>query len=295
MKRLIPALFLAICLVTCLAACASAPPPRADVELPARFENGMVYLNVSVNGAEPVWMNLDNGTSPSAIRLDYAQSLGLRLKKAAGWGTGIGSQPVEFFNTTADLTAGGNTRHIDFSASRLDGLTGPDGKPLAGVLGYSFLKGRILVIDYPNSRAWFAARTEPCACDLPMGEDFNIPTVPVTVAGQRMTALIDSGGMYELLATPAAVAKAGLQDHAERGRPMTSYGYAGAQAVKVGHAPVVIVGDIRRDNPTTVYSTFGTSPLKSEAALGALFLKNYRVTLDYRARKVRLEGARTDP
>lgn len=281
MKHLLFVLFAVLCLTV--------PARAADVELPAAFRNGMVYLRVSVNGADPVWMNLDNGTSPSAIRLEYARSLGLKLKKAAGWGTGIGHQPVEFFNTEADLTAGQDTRHIDFAASRLDGMTGPDGKPLAGVLGHSFLKGRILVIDYPANRAWFADRVGPCGCDLPMGEDFNIPTVPVTIAGHRMKALIDSGGMYELLVTPAGVRTAGLQAHADAGHARTSYGYAGAQEVRVGTAPDITVGSIRRDRPLTVYGPFGNSPLKSQAALGALFLKDYRVTLNYRARKVRLE------
>jgi hypothetical protein len=281
MKHAFAALLIALFLLS--------PARAADVELPAVFHDGLVYLKVSVNGAEPVWMNLDNGTSPSAISLDYARSLHLKLDKAAGWGTGIGHKPVEFFNTRADLTAGDSTRRIDFAASRLDGMTGPDGRPLAGVIGHSFLKDRIIVIDYPRNRVWFTTRPEPCGCDLPMGEDFNIPTVPVTIAGRRMTALIDSGGMYELLITPSGVRTAGLQAYAEAGRPRTSYGYAGAQQVRVGTAPDVVVGKIRRDNPSAVYGAFGTSPLKSQAALGAMFLKDYRVTLDYRARKVRFQ------
>ena len=275
--------------VLLLSACTPTSGRAQDVDLPAVFRDGLVYLKVSVNGAPPVWMNLDNGTSPSAISLDYARSLGLKLEKAAGWGTGIGHKPVEFFNTRADVTAGAGTRRIDFAASRLDGMTGPDGKPIAGVLGHSCLAGRILVIDYPRNRVWFTSRLEPCGCDLPMGEDFNIPTVPVSVGGHRMTALIDSGGMYELLVTPAGVRKAGLQAYAEAGKPRTSYGYAGAQTVHVGVAPDLVVGAIRRNKPSTVYGAFGTSPLKSQAALGAMFLKDYRVTLNYRARKVRLQ------
>jgi len=276
-------------LMLALTACASAPAQQADIELPAAFHDGLVYVRVSVNGASPVWMDLDDGTSPSAIDLDYARSLGLTLKPGAGSGTGIGTERIEFFNTTADLTAGASSRRIDFSASRLKGMTGPDGRPLAGVLGYSFLAGKILIIDYPRQRVVFAAQSAPCACDLPMGFDTNIPTVPVTVAGHRMTALIDSGGQYELLATPAAVRQAGLDAYAVQGRSVTGYGYAGAQGVRIGHAPYVTVGSIRKDNPETVYSTFGTSPLKAEAALGAWFLRDYRVTLNYRARTVRLE------
>ncbi|WP_443749890.1 aspartyl protease family protein [Asticcacaulis solisilvae] len=284
MKRLAAVLSLAV-----LSACASAPAQQADIALPAAFHDGMVYVQVSVNGAAPVWMDLDDGTSPSAIDLDYARSLGLALKPGAGSGTGIGTERVEFFNTSADLAAGAVSRKIDFSASRLKGMVGPDGKPLMGVLGYSFLAGRILVIDYPNQKVIFAATSKPCACDLPMGLDTNIPTVPVTIAGHRMTALIDSGGMYDLLATPAAVRLAGLETWAAQGRPVTGYGYAGAQGVKIGQAPDVAVGAIRKETPETVYGTFGTSPLKAEAALGARFLEGYRVTLNYRARTVRIE------
>lgn len=280
---------LALLFLIPLSACASAPAQPADIALPAVFRDGLVYIQVSVDGAPPVWMDLDDGTSPSAIDLDYARSLGLKLKPGAGSGTGIGTERVTFFNTSAELSTGGAVRRIDFSASRLKGMTGPDGKQLAGVLGYSFLAGKILVIDYPRQTVAFTASAPPCTCDLPMGLDTNIPTVPVTIAGHRMTALIDSGGMYDLLATPAAVKLAGLESYAGRGVPVTGYGYAGAQGVRIGRAPDVTVGSIVKTNPETVYGTFGTSPLKAEAALGARFLKDYRVTLNYRARTVRLE------
>jgi hypothetical protein len=279
----------ALLLMLAVTSCASAPAKQADIELPAAFRDGLVYIRVSVDGAPPVWMNLDDGTSPSAIDLDYARSLGLTLKPGAGSATGIGSERIEFFNTSAELAAGASSRRIDFSASRLKGMTGPDGRPLAGVLGYSFLAGKILVIDYPGQRVFFAAQSAPCTCDLPMGLDTNIPTVPVTIAGHRMTALVDSGGQYELFATPAAVKSAGLETFAAQGRSVTGYGYAGAQGVHIGRAPDVTVGSIRKDNPEAVYSTFGTSPLKAQAAIGAWFLKDYRVILNYRARTVRIE------
>lgn len=281
----------AACLAAALSACASTPQQQADVVLPAVFRDGLVYIQVSVDGAAPVWMNLDDGTSPSAIDLDYARSLGLRLKPGVGSATGIGSERIEFFNTSAELAAGASSRRIDFSASRLKGMLGPNGKPLAGVLGYSFLAGRILVVDYPNQTVTFAEISKPCICDLPMGFDTNIPTVRATIGGHAVTALIDSGGQYDLFATPAAVKLAGLQAQVDKARSVTGYGYAGAQGVRIGHAPDITVGSIRKDNPETVYGTFGTSPLKAQAALGARFLKDYRVTLNYRARTVRLEPA----
>ncbi len=281
---------ISLLVVLSLTGCASTPAaPMADTPLPATFKDGFAYLKVSVNGAPEVWMELDDGTSPSAIDLGYAKSLGLALKPGAGSGTGFGTQKISFFNTRATLAAGASTRTIDFSAAPLTGLTGPDGQPLMGVLGYSFLKDRIIVIDYPRGEVRFLAASPPCACDLPMGIDNDIPTVPLTIAGHRMTALVDSGGAYELLVTPAGVKAAGLEADAAQARPVTGYGYAGAQAVAIGTAPGFDVGTIARQNPSTVYATFGTAPLKTPAALGTWFLRNYKVTLNYRARTVRFE------
>lgn len=281
---------ISFCLVLGLTACATTAPPEAtDTSLPSTFKDGFAYVRVSVNGAAPVWMEIDDGTSPSAIDLDYAKSLRLVLKAGAGSGTGFGTQKIQFFNTQATVTAGDVARTIDFSAAPLTGLVGPDGQPLMGVLGYSFLKDRIVVIDYPKGEVRFQASSAPCTCDLHMGVDNDIPTVPVTIAGHAMTALVDSGGAYELLVTPPGVAAAGLQAEAAAAKPVTGYGYAGQQAAAIGTAPGFRVGGITRANPSTVYSTFGTAPLKTQAALGTWFLRNYKVTLNYRARTVRFE------
>lgn len=273
-----------------LSACASTPQPAADIVLPSAFRDGAVFVEVSVNGASPRWMGLDDGTSPSVLDLDYAKSLGLALKPGAGAGTGFGTQKIQFFNTTVDIASGGAVRnHVDFSAAPLTGMTGPDGQPLAGVVGYSLLKDRIVVIDYKANEVRFAAASAPCACDMAMGFDNDIPTVAMSVAGHGMTALIDTGGAYELLVTPKGVVTAGLQTYIDQAKPVTGYGYAGAQAVRIGTAPDMAVAGFTRANPVTVYSTFGTAPLRSQAAIGYQFLRNYKVTLNYRARTVRLE------
>lgn len=272
-----------------LTACAATPQTSAVVDLPATFSNGSVFVKVSVNGAPEVWMQLDNGTTPSAIDLDYARSLGLDLRPGAGSGTGIGSGTFSFYNTSAYLTAGAASRHIGFAAVALQGMAGPDGKPLAGVLGYSFLAGQIAVIDYPAQRLSFVASLPPCGCDIAMKLDTDIPAIPVSVAGHRLTALVDTGGAYDLLLAPRGVAAAALEAEADGARASSGYGYAGPQAVKVGQAPDVTVGEVTKPQPQALFATFGTSPLKAEAALGSEFLKAYRVTLNYRGHTVRIE------
>ena len=282
---------LSILLALGLTACVSASGSEqaADIPLPATFKDGVVFIRAAVNGADPVWMQLDNGTTPSAIDLAYARKLGLALKPGAGSGTGIGSGRFQFFNTTAEVAAGAADRRIAFSAIDLSAIKGPDGEPLAGVLGYSFVAGRILVVDYPKTEVRFAASDAPCACDLAMTLDNDIPAVAVSVAGHPLKALVDTGGAYDLLLTPAGVTATGLQGWADKAGTRTGFGYAGPETVRVGSAPDVTVGAVTLPNPETLYATFGTSPLKAQAALGIGFLKTYKVTLNYRARTVRFE------
>lgn len=283
-------LFLFAMLAFGLTACASVPPQTADIVLPTTFRDGFIFVKASVNGAEPVWMLLDNGTTPSAIDLSYARRLGLPLKAGAGSGTGIGTAKFQFFNTAADIAAGEAAMpRMALSAIDLSAILGPDGEPLKGVLGYSFLEGRIVVIDYPGTEVRFAAASAPCTCDVPMTLDTDIPSVPASVAGQPMRALIDTGGAYDVLLTPAAVQAADLGAYARAARPTTRSGYAGMQTATIGEGPAVTVAGMTKPHPQALFATFGTSPLKTPAALGYAFLRAYKVTLNYRAHRVRFE------
>lgn len=283
--------FLCLLIAVTLTACASAPPPQArDIALPTTFRDGVIFVKASVNGAEPVWMLLDNGTTPSAVDLAYARHLGLPLKAGAGSGTGIGTAKFQFFNTAADVSAGeASAPHMALSAIDLSAIPGPDGEPLKGVLGYSFLEGRIVVVDYPHNEVRFVAASAPCTCDLAMTLDTDIPAVPVSVAGHAMRALVDTGGAYDLLLTPTAVQAAGLEAYARAARPTTGSGYAGTQTAAIGEAPDLMVAGMTKPHPQALFATFGTSPLKTPAALGYAFLRDYKVTLNYRARTVRFE------
>ncbi len=271
---------------------ANAAPEK--LVLPSAFSNGFVYVKVSINGAPAVWMDIDDGTSPSVIDFDYAQKLGLKLKDAGKLGEGVGNAPAQLFTTrVAKLTSGPVSQSdVEFEAAKLTvtGMTGPDGQPLAGIVGYSFLKGRVVVLDYKaNEVDFLTQKPTACICDLPMKLDNDVPAIEVSVAGHPVTALIDSGGQYNLLLTPATAQAIGVGDTMTAATPATGYGYNGAQNVRIGTAPSLAVGTISLANPATMYSTFGNAPLKAGGSLGVQFLRHYRVTLNYPASTVRFD------
>lgn len=236
-------------------------------------------------------MLLDTGTTPSAINLDYAKSLGLKLSAAPRQGAGAGSDPLKIYPTkVARLQAGAFERtEVPFVAVDHT-IRGPDEKPVAGVLGYSFLRGTVVTLDYVNREAWIgAAGLKDCACALSFTLVNHVPTISSQIAGETIRTLIDTGGAYELLLTPPAVRRLGL-DATMRTATLTSgFGYRGRQASRTGQGPPLRVGALIRPSPTVTYIPL---PVRVDGALGTHFLKNLRVTIDYPARLIRFEPAR---
>src|SRR5262249_1191358 len=84
---------------------ASAGEPLPVVSLHYREHDKLIYLPVSINGANPVWFCLDSGASFGLLDSSFVNELGLRTsggKEVSG--TGAGSIPTRSVGrVTADL------------------------------------------------------------------------------------------------------------------------------------------------------------------------------------------------
>jgi hypothetical protein len=111
------------------------------------------WLQVRVNGSEPLWFILDSGAGGCVLDLKQCQALGLPTEgRAKGVGAGAGTYDVTFarglvFAVGTFKTGVDRTQVIDLS-----GVSGPEGKKLAGLLGYDFFERRVSVIDYARER-----------------------------------------------------------------------------------------------------------------------------------------------
>ncbi len=265
--------------------------PVVAAPVPAVIRDGDVFVKVSLNGGAPVWMGLDSGAVPSIIDIDYARRASLDLKPQSESGKGFGSNEFQVFSTRANLTAGEERRdHMAFSAITFTPVNGPDGVPVAGYLGYSFLAGHIAVIDYAKGTLAFVDRLPACDCDIPVRFENNILVAPVMIGGKLMDALVDTGGVYELLVTPKAAGSLGLADAMAAAQPINGAGLTGPQAGRLGTSADLTIGRVKVTSPQTLYSTFGTAQFRAGAAIGKGLLRRYKVTLDYRHHAIRLES-----
>lgn len=267
----------------------AAAPTRAEVQaLPAVFKDGLIYLKVSLKGGQAVWMLLDTGDEGCSLDVSEAKRRRLRLRPDSVGVGGFGEKRQEAFKARIALQIGAPSKgSIACRAYTLPPVQGPDGRRIAGVLGYAVLAGKVLTIDYPNQRVELSLGAGKGGAPIDLVA--NLPVVEIKISGRSTRALIDTGGAFGLLITPMAAERLGLSAQMETATAIEGVGASGRQTVRVGTAPSVSIAGVEHLNPTVVYANFGTEAVPFDAALGRDILSRYKLVLDYRMRTFRVD------
>ena len=99
-------------------------------------------------------MILDTGVNPSVVDLSRAERIGLKIDRHDGGdpsGFGEGEGATVYPSSIDQLAINGHiSAPFDALASDLTAISAHYGRKLDGVLGYSFLADKIVLIDYPR-------------------------------------------------------------------------------------------------------------------------------------------------
>lgn len=251
------------------------PVPEAPFEL---IQN-QVVVQVKVAGKGPFSMLVDTGTDLSVIDSAMAREVGLAT----------GRPVFEIGNLTVkDLTAG--TLDLAKQSERL-------GRPIHGVLGYSFMKDRIIQIDYPASKIRFYPETpHPGILNAPntvnrIGVTFRydegVIIDSVFINSQKMKAILDTGSNEMFALTPEAAAMLGVEPDEDKGSQ------SGGDGVKE-NAMVLLksirLGRLALDSePATLLPTSTAQNKKFQVRIGNDFFKDFIMTFDFRGKIVVFE------
>ena len=181
----------------------------------------------------------------------------------------------------------------------LSQVSGRLGKPIHGILGHSFLKGRVVQIDYATHRIRFYSKSQPSEAVnnnlkrtvLPFRYEDSILIDEVTVNGKKVIGDLDTGSDGTFKLTPAAVSYLGLEEEVIKARASESVGYNGIAGNKEGKVENVTIGTISVDEPAVIFFGKGTGRDKKVWGIniGNAFLKDFIVTIDYRSKTLTLE------
>lgn len=309
MKRNV-AQILIVCMVLAVACVCSFAQDRAPVvEIPFDFWRNEIVLQVKVGGKGPFNMMLDTGTDPSAVDLATAKELGLKLQSLGARASGGGTEARVIYGTRLPIVEIGppvtvgplSVKNLEAVAIDLSKMSERLGKPLHGVLGHSFLNGRIVQIDYPNRMLRIYARSPfgkgligsntSKRTVLSFRYDDNVLVDGVFVNGKKLVGNLDTGSDDTFKLTPAAVSYLGLEDEFNRARVTTAVGFNGLSENRQGKVRNITIGGISLDAPAVVFFGKGTGRDKKPWGIniGNAFLKDFVVTIDYRSKLLVLE------
>lgn len=281
---------------------ANAEPPFA-ADLPFRNCEGLICIDVALDGAAPRTLMLDTGNAHSTLIADVARELNWTLQPAQRGGATV---PGIYLGGEHRVTLGGvqaSTTFYVFDRA----LLGEYKPPVDGSITYDFFKDRVLQIDYPHHRVRFSnvmgtpPHAQPAAPGslrlIPFGEHGPSVVVgsPFTVNGKSVHAQIDTVFTGTMLIYDSALDTLGL--HKDGVPELIRYTDGGvnllaARSDSVGFGRQGLMGGAH----TLYFVGEGRNPVHQpdglfEATVGNGLFVNSVLTLDFHAMTIDVRTA----
>lgn len=287
-------------LITCI--CVPGFPRGVDdttSEIPFTFEKGYVIVQATIQSQAPVEMvlgtGLEHSTFDGGMIGKYKLSLGYTFDDPKRCSL---TDCTYTFSNIPNLTLGKlKPVSLFMRLGTLEKVEKRIGRPVFGMLGADFFKGRVVQFDFAKKVVRFLpARTDDTPRDtrtLPatdrivfrMGfydESTILPIAEeVTFDGKKIRTIIDTGAATVFTLSPAATKQLGLPLPPDKGAP---------RAGKVGS---LRLGDYElTDVPVQLYGKgvgFDRDVKEYGAIAGTGLLQNFVTTFDFRGKVIILE------
>lgn len=283
-------------------------PPSRDpvslgsprVTLPATFSGDRILLTMQI-GAHKVNLQMDSGASGILLNRDVADATG-----------------VQSYGQKTEVTAGeylaadAMIPKMDFGVGAMENVsaeTAPYAEwsygevPVAGLLGYDFIAGAVIHVDYYHGSVEAIAPssfTPPAgAVALPIRLDDGVPVIQATVgtaSGEKF--IVDTGADRSMIfsafaaAHPSDVSGESLGDQIAATLPFVEkiYGVGGKVQVRQAKVSALGIGSIRLpDWPITVSQDAPSFEGDDyDGLIGQDVLRNFDVYFDYARTKMYL-------
>jgi hypothetical protein len=225
----------------------SSAAPAEPITVPFDFSRSAIGVDVTVKGT-PLFMILDTGVDPSVIDMARANALGLKIDRTnGGEASGVGdAKEARVYPATLDglAIAGHSFAPIDALSMSMETLSVSYGRKLDGVLGYSFLSDKIILIEYAQSRLSILDRPADATpkvrlcrqrwtIPLKTFPDDNIPAIPDFRFGKANGIIsLDTGSNGGISLYQAALSLPGVNAALKETGETTATGARGGTKVK---------------------------------------------------------------
>ena len=265
-------------------------------DVPFDLVHGQIVLAASVGEVDGLRFLLDTGSDPSAIDLETSARLGLPSDiRTSGTASGVGDGPATTHpSRIAGLRIGCESiAPMDAVALDLSAASRRLGVEIAGVLGYSFLKGRTVEVDYPGRR--LRLHLEPpddpagaLVTPLKLTDEAHTPLLEnlIRVNDKVVPVTLDTGSSLALEVFPAARAILGPSLWQTPGRLGHLLGARGEVNVRHVKARSIAIGGWTLETTDLVLSDRAGETGARLGNLGNPALDTLVLTLDYRGGRI---------
>ena len=183
----------------CITARKAPETPAAVPDAPTSgFRNHVAFAQGRIGNSQALWFLIDTGASRSAVDESIAFGLGLAATKVTTVEGTAGTITVQAVKLPR-LTLGGLVAsNLEPTVYDLSGSLSPEGRRIAGILGFDVMKDHAVLFDADNGRIAFAESADAfgdlgAAMVIPFELDNNIPRIKAYVDGIPVDLRLDTG------------------------------------------------------------------------------------------------------
>jgi len=257
--------------------------PEAASEIPFEFREGLLWIKVTLpQWSQPLNFLLDTGAGASVVNHATADRLGLKFGRAVTV-CGVDSTLIGHWLKGLAATAGQAVLPTEYLAVDLSKLSRSCERPLDGLLGADFFRGRVIQIDFQEQklRSLRPEQLSPSGEILPLQMRPCGMRLPITINGhQRQWVRLDTGCVSALQWVTSRVPP---QDC----KPQVAIGLAEVSIPQT--QTTVEIGQQKFPNVTT--GLHANAIFAGEAGLlgNGLLSRFSRITIDAKSRRLILE------
>lgn len=259
---------------------------REDVA-PFELVKNIIVVRGSVND-QPATFIFDTGASHTILTPEAARRLGVEGVES-GQCRSLGAGSALVYRLTVGIADPPQAHFVRHA-----------GVDYAGIIGTTFLERFIITIDYRHRQIRFLPaadagplKPEPGAHIVPFDMKHNLIWVDAKANGRADLLLVFDCGANATVLVPEAARRMALSGRPVRDQDQRPFELATLESLAVGPAEVpameVAVADIEQLHPLRRVGQ------PYDGLLGYNFLSQFRVTIDYRRRQMRLALPEEDP
>ena len=280
------------------------------LHIPFQLSSNVIFVQVRVNGSEPLWFVLDTGAGGTLLDTNRAKTLGIKVS-GGGDVDGAGENSV----------AAGMAKNVSFSLPGVDfqarevavlplsSLNRYIGRVVEGVLGHDFFSRFVVEVDYAariiNVYDPKGFQYSGPGDSIPLELKDNGPSVHARLnlpgrAPIEGSFRIDTGGSHALILNTPFVKTQKVLESISKTIAAPAAGVGGETSVRLGRVQSLQLGRFALEKPVTTFAQSAKGALANPDLTGNIgggILRRFKVIFDYRNHRMILEpnGHLTEP